>query len=700
MALNINTNIGALGAAAAATSVNKSMESAMERLSTGLRINTAADDAAGVAIASRLTSEIRGTNQAIRNAMDGQAMIDTAEGAHNEIVNILQRMRELSVQAANDTNDANDRGNLQLEIDQLTTEINRIADVTTWAGQKLLNGTGGTASNGVFTFQVGNGVAAENQIAATINSMTAAALGVGEGSVAASADAATMTEVGNNALQISGSPEAGDVFNLTVGGTELAVKLITVADDPVVLAPSGIQTNGTDISVSGATLSVDANGAGDFFNINVNGTDVQVTSGANAAATATAIKTAIDAVSDLGVSITDNTDGTLTFAPTTTYQVSTDGGTTYGSTAFFAANGVEGAAGAIAAAINAQNPVATATSTLVGITATAGADGSVSLTQAVNFSAAGVDAGATATLATTTFDLTKAFSATGLTNFTLAANASGDIDDLAAALAATDEIKSATVDGTDIDIVFENGVGHEFSLTDAATTPATVSIATANITGGASDTSKASTSADGTVLTLTPTGYEAGDEVNFTINGEAFAVAVSATDKYDANQAGLIQKIQDQLDASTKQGGMTFTVAASAVVGETDNIIITATAATTDLIEDVSTDPASASAASTGLNVATAADALASITAIDAAISTVNTQRANLGAVSNRLDSTVSNLTNISTNLEAGRSRIQDADFAAESTSLAKSQILQQASMAMLAQANASKQGVLSLLQG
>jgi flagellin len=102
----------------------------------------------------------------------------------------------------------------------------------------------------------------------------------------------------------------------------------------------------------------------------------------------------------------------------------------------------------------------------------------------------------------------------------------------------------------------------------------------------------------------------------------------------------------------------------------------------------------------TALSLTSSTDAKNAITAIDAAIKTVNTQRANLGAVSNRLDSTVSNLTNISSNLQAGRGRIEDADFAAETTSLAKSQILQQASTAMLAQANASKQNVLSLLQG
>jgi flagellin len=105
-------NTGALMAAASATSVNKDMETSMERLSTGKRINSAKDDAAGVAIASRLTSEIRGTNQAIRNAQDGQALINTAEGAHKEVENILQRMRELATQAANDTNDSTDRANL------------------------------------------------------------------------------------------------------------------------------------------------------------------------------------------------------------------------------------------------------------------------------------------------------------------------------------------------------------------------------------------------------------------------------------------------------------------------------------------------------------------------------------------------------------------------------------------------------------
>jgi len=114
-------------------------------------------------------------------------------------------------------------------------------------------------------------------------------------------------------------------------------------------------------------------------------------------------------------------------------------------------------------------------------------------------------------------------------------------------------------------------------------------------------------------------------------------------------------------------------------------------------LEEVAADPVASTSA---LSVASAADARDSVEAIDTAIQAVNTQRANLGAVSNRLDNTVSNLTNIVINLEGGKGRIEDADFAAESTNLAKSQILAQASTAMLAQANASKQSVLSLLQG
>lgn len=184
MALQINTNLGALMASAAASSVNRDMETSMNRLSTGKRINTAADDAAGVAITSRLTAEIRGTNQAIRNASDAQAFIDTAEGAHDEVVNILQRMRELAVQAANDTNGDADRTAIQDELTALTAEIDRIGAVTTWAGIQLLDETGG--DSGKFTFHIGTGdTKASDQIEVTIKKITNGALGADGKSIAA-----------------------------------------------------------------------------------------------------------------------------------------------------------------------------------------------------------------------------------------------------------------------------------------------------------------------------------------------------------------------------------------------------------------------------------------------------------------------------------------------------------------------------------
>lgn len=155
MVLSINTNNGALMAAQAASSVNRSMETSMQRLSTGLRINSAKDDAAGVAIATRFTAEIRGYGQAIRNASDAQAMINVGEGALVEVTNILQRMREVAVQASTDTASSADRTALNKEYADLSAEILRIEDSTTWSNKQILDGSEGTA--GAFTFLIGTG---------------------------------------------------------------------------------------------------------------------------------------------------------------------------------------------------------------------------------------------------------------------------------------------------------------------------------------------------------------------------------------------------------------------------------------------------------------------------------------------------------------------------------------------------------------
>ena len=149
--LSINTNVGALKAASASYSVNKSMETSMQRLSTGKRINSSADDAAGHQIANRMTAEIQGIKMAIRNAADAQALLGTAEGAIEEIQTMLLRLRELAVQSSNGTNTTADRAAIQSEVDALEAEITRISDDTTWAGLNLINSG---LSDGI-TFQIG-----------------------------------------------------------------------------------------------------------------------------------------------------------------------------------------------------------------------------------------------------------------------------------------------------------------------------------------------------------------------------------------------------------------------------------------------------------------------------------------------------------------------------------------------------------------
>jgi len=140
MGLFINTNLSSLNAQRTLTSTSNSLSRSFERLSSGLRINGARDDAAGLSITTRFSAQIRGLNQAVRNSNDGISLAQTAEGALNETTNILQRVRELAVQSANDTNNDSDRASLQAEVDQLKQELNRIAATSDFNGNKILNG--------------------------------------------------------------------------------------------------------------------------------------------------------------------------------------------------------------------------------------------------------------------------------------------------------------------------------------------------------------------------------------------------------------------------------------------------------------------------------------------------------------------------------------------------------------------------------
>ena len=172
----INTNVSALSAQAALTKNSRTMSNAMEQLSTGSRINAANDDAAGLAIGTSMTSQIRGLNQAVRNLNDGVNLLQTAEGALNETTNMLQRMRELAVQAASGTYSTTQRSYLQTEFYALNSQIDKIASETTWNGYTVLTGTQGGTTAGTYSFQ--SGQTSGQTIDVAIGGMTISALGL------------------------------------------------------------------------------------------------------------------------------------------------------------------------------------------------------------------------------------------------------------------------------------------------------------------------------------------------------------------------------------------------------------------------------------------------------------------------------------------------------------------------------------------
>jgi flagellin len=244
----INTNTKSIVAQNALTINNRAMSKAMEQLSTGKRINTAADDAAGLAISSKMTSQIKGLNQAVRNANDGISMLQTAEGAMIEVTNMMQRMRELAVQSANDTNTSDDRAYLDLEFQQLKQEANRITQNTEWNGMKVMDGSfvgNGTTNAGQFKFQVG---ANANQ---TINH-TIDKVGYGTSTGTAARTSATASGVQTDTLTIAGTYAKGDLISINVNNENFVYEV--TADN---VASATAATNHTSI-IDGVKAALDA----------------------------------------------------------------------------------------------------------------------------------------------------------------------------------------------------------------------------------------------------------------------------------------------------------------------------------------------------------------------------------------------------------------------------------------------------------
>jgi flagellin len=197
----INTNVSATYSQNAMKTNARAMSTAMEQLSTGTRVNSASDDAAGLAIGQNMTSQIRGLNQAVRNLNDGINMMQTAEGGMIEQSNMLQRMRELAVQANNGTYSNTQRSYLSLEYEALASQIQKIATETKWNDQSLLVGTSGTVGGGTGTFTFQAGQASGQVISVTITAATGTALGLDGGGISTAASSAAAIALIGSALE-------------------------------------------------------------------------------------------------------------------------------------------------------------------------------------------------------------------------------------------------------------------------------------------------------------------------------------------------------------------------------------------------------------------------------------------------------------------------------------------------------------------
>ena len=222
----INTNINSLISQNALVKNNRALSSSMEQLSTGKRINSAADDAAGLAISNKMTAQIRGLNQAIRNANDGISLLQTDEGATSEITNMLQRMRELAVQAANDTYTAGDRSALNAEVAELQDEITRIGTNTEWNGMKLFiaetaGSAGGIGTSGKVSLQVGVDGTDTDTISIQLDEITTSTLGVSAISLSTAASASAALETLDAAISLIDEDRA--TFGATINRLTYAV---------------------------------------------------------------------------------------------------------------------------------------------------------------------------------------------------------------------------------------------------------------------------------------------------------------------------------------------------------------------------------------------------------------------------------------------------------------------------------------------
>lgn len=772
MALTVNTNIASMNAQRTLGGSTNALSTSLERLSSGSRINSAKDDAAGLQISNRLTSQINGLSVAVKNANNGVSIAQTAEGAMQESTNIMQRMRDLALQSANGSNSDSERVALQEEFNALSGELTRIADTTSFGGQKILNGGMSNTS-----FQIGAN--ANETVSFGLSNVSASALKGSFSSAKVAGDVSTLSAAVTGAANkfapstatgASASP-AGAVKVGTAIAADAAIFGGTGADKLTSAAASdGLKINGTAINLAEGDSR---QGVVDKINAQSNTTGVTASFADNQITLSSANTFTVAAGANteaLGLAADDATDGGAASAftlPTASGTITLNvGGTSTAIDLDADSNGKLEGAGGVIEAINAKT-------TETGVTASVdAATGALKLQGTSAFTITGADAstglatgGAPQTNATGTANLRDATLAAGgdltigTTPITLAVGDTlADVADKINQETGTTGVTASVNDKGGLSLsstvdfqIAETGVSAALNLTDGTNAELVEAGAASN--GGAAK--------DGSFkLNDVAISFNKGDDIAAvmkSINDQTANTGVTASEKdgrlvlSSENGDGKSIKLADDVAGSLSTIGLTAGTSAAKLqdatainlngtevklaAGSDMNAVATAiNTASTGVSASVNTEgklelfsgnesfTLTDGAGGTGLaalgltnvagtqtgvvtessvsnlDITSAEGAQQAISVLDGAMQQIDSERAKLGAVQNRFESTISNLQNVAENTSASRARIMDTDYAAESANLAKNQIMQQAGTAMLAQANQLPQAVLSLL--
>lgn len=799
----IATNVKSLVAQDALMKNNRALSTSMQRLSTGSRINSAKDDAAGLAISTRMDSQVRGLSMAIKNANDGISLLQTSEGAMDEVTNILQRMRELSVQSVNGTNNDADRLALNDEITQLKSEIDRIATTTEFNNQKLLDGSFKDkklqiGDKSYQTMDVNIGSVATKDLGMGASGVGGNALVSGRLDLGTVIDAGDILVNGQALAKIEANHDVEDLvknindnidnvkasgFNVVTAkqiGTgittdgQFRIKVTapgtSTATEFQITASNSMQELVDNInSEAGGLVQASVNDDGKLVLSNTTGSTIEVADGSsstvNSYETASGFQrgaTAATYAEFTGFLKIESTNGSpirveagnqalaspgsstdlakIGFRPVTSDQnVSNDAYTVTGLALTSA--GVSGSWAMNDLKINGVqiNDVDIATNSFQGkldainnFSNETGVQASAYFEKSFAIDTANLVVGNQLRLNGTEITISGTAGVASATTLMADINAKTTETGLVASVNGNNlvlsgsNVKAVDIQYVDPDVKFEIQLDSAVGASAASAAAArTVTLASSFVAGGRTyrltvgganyDYKSAVTDTKTEVaaglrsayLSASANSAVPGTKLTNTAGALTFVARTGATTGTATMSLSVIATPSPLGSADTHYGAIRLNSVNDTPIsielgdGETvaEHGFLEMNVGAADFEVNGASMGVGAGHSMTGLNVSTASAATAAISTIDNALEKVSSMRSRLGAMENRLNNTVNNLSNIVTNTQASRSRIQDTDYASETTALAKAQIISQAATAMLAQANQQPQSVLSLLK-